>query len=152
MDALTSKRKERWVWYARLISRSSPKPGKRRRVVSSRLTTSLKLLSELQHNLSRFLRQSRWMKIKVKKLTKKKRRIQLDPWNLEILTGKSMESINTMKRRVNLGYLQETKWKVDKAKKLDDRYSSTTQEVPMHIIAGKDLERKKNCRGREIGW
>lgn len=71
------------------------------------------------------------MKIKVKKLTKKKRRIQLDPWNIEILTGKSMESINTMKRRVNLAYLQETKWKKDKAKKLDDGYSSTTQEGPM---------------------
>lgn len=68
--------------------------------------------------------------MKEKKLTKKKKRIQLDPWNIEILTRKSMELVHTMKRRVNLAYIQETKWKVDKAKKLDDGYSSTTQEGP----------------------
>ena len=55
----------------------------------------------------------------VKKLAQESR-IRLATWNIGTLTGKSIELVDTMKRRrVNIACLQETKWKGKKAKDID---------------------------------
>jgi len=55
----------------------------------------------------------------VKKLFQESR-ICLATWNIGTLTGKSIELVDTMKRRrVNIACLQETKWKRKKAKDID---------------------------------
>ena len=47
------------------------------------------------------------------------RKIQLDSWNIGILTGRSLELVDIMvRRRINILYLQETKWTRDKTKEI----------------------------------
>lgn len=48
--------------------------------------------------------------------------IRVATWNIGTLIGKSIELVYAMKRRVNVIFLQETKWKENKAKELIDGY------------------------------
>jgi len=57
--------------------------------------------------------------VRVKKLVHENR-IRFGTWNIDTLTGKSMEVVDTMiRRRINFMCLQETKWVGKKAKELD---------------------------------
>ena len=48
-------------------------------------------------------------------------RIRLDSWNVGSLTGKLRELVDTAtRRRVNILYVQETKWKGQKTKEVDN--------------------------------
>ena len=48
-------------------------------------------------------------------------RIRLDSWNVESLTGKLRELVDTaIRRRVNILCVQETKWKGQNAKEVDN--------------------------------
>jgi hypothetical protein len=48
-------------------------------------------------------------------------RVRVGIWNVGSLTGKLQEVVNTMiRRRVNILYIQETKWKGQKAKEVED--------------------------------
>ena len=59
-------------------------------------------------------------KNKNKNENKNKNKIRLATWNLGTLTGKSLELIDTMKRRkINIACIQETKWKGEKAKEIN---------------------------------
>ncbi|KAL5153310.1 Craniofacial development protein 2 [Glycine soja] len=49
------------------------------------------------------------------------RRIRFGTWNIDTLTGKSMEIVDVMvRRKINFMCLQETKWTGEKAKELDN--------------------------------
>lgn len=62
-------------------------------------------------------------RVRVKKFVQKNRRIQLVCCNNGALVSKRMELVDSMKRRrVTVGYLQEAKWKEDKAKELTHGY------------------------------
>jgi exonuclease III len=57
---------------------------------------------------------------RVRKLTEPSR-VRVGTWNVGSLTGKLREVVDTMiRRRVNILYIQETKWKGQKAKKVED--------------------------------
>ena len=82
----------------------------------------------------------------VKKLVQESR-IRLATWNIGTLTGKSIELVDTMKRRrVNIACLQETKWKGKKAKDIDGFKLWYTGEANnkngVGIIVDKDLKEK----------
>jgi exonuclease III len=48
-------------------------------------------------------------------------RVHVGTWNVGSLMGKLREVVDTMiRRRVNILYVQETKWKGQKAKKVED--------------------------------
>ncbi len=48
-----------------------------------------------------------------------RRRIRVDTWKVGSLTGKLMELVDTLKRRrVNIAYIQETKWVEQKSKEV----------------------------------
>ena len=65
------------------------------------------------------LHQSRWVR-RVRKLVKLTR-IRLGSWNVGSLTGKLRELVDTAtRRRVNILCVQETKWKGQKAKEVDN--------------------------------
>lgn len=52
-------------------------------------------------------------RVQVKNLVQKEREIQFATWNVGTLIGKSMELCDTIKRKVNIACLQETKRKGD---------------------------------------
>ena len=99
-----------------------------------------------------------WLKKLVQQ--QKERKTQLTTWNIRTLTGKSMELVNVMKRRrVSVAYLQETKWKRDKAKELANGYKlfyagKNTTKNGVGIVVDKDLKEKivwvKRLRDRII--
>jgi exonuclease III len=48
-------------------------------------------------------------------------RVRVGTWNVDSLTGKLREVVDTMiRQRVNILYVQETKWKGQKAKEVED--------------------------------
>jgi exonuclease III len=48
-------------------------------------------------------------------------RLHISTWNVGSLTGKLREVVDTIiRRRVNILYIQETKWKGQKVKKVED--------------------------------
>ncbi|KAL4197283.1 hypothetical protein AMTRI_Chr04g250330 [Amborella trichopoda] len=82
----------------------------------------------------------------VKKLVQENR-IRLVTWNVGTLTGKSMELVDTMRRRrVNIACLQETKWKGEKAKEIDGYklwyIGKDNNRNGVRIIVDKDLKDK----------
>jgi uncharacterized tellurite resistance protein B-like protein len=57
---------------------------------------------------------------KIRKLAEPSR-LRVVIWNVGSLTGKLREIVDTMiRRRVNILYIQETKWKGQKAKEVED--------------------------------
>ena len=61
-------------------------------------------------------------------------RIRLGSWNVGSLTGKLIELVDTTtRRRVNILCVQETKWKGQKAKEVDNKVSSFGTQGQLRI-------------------
>ena len=73
-------------------------------------------------------------------------RIRLGSWNVGSLTGKLRELVDTsVRRRVNILYVQETKWKAQKAKEVDNTsfklwYTGTTTNKNVGVLIDKSLK------------
>jgi exonuclease III len=74
-------------------------------------------------------------------------RLRIGTWNVGSLTGKLREIVDTMiKRRVNILCVQETKWKGQKAKEVEDTsfklwYTGTTaNKNGVGIVLDKSLK------------
>ena len=73
-------------------------------------------------------------------------RIRLGSWNVEPLTGKLRELVDTaVRRRVNILCIQETKWKGQKTKEVDNTdfklwYTGTTSNKNRGVLIDKSLK------------
>jgi exonuclease III len=74
-------------------------------------------------------------------------KLRIGTWNVGSLTGKLREIVNTMiRRRVNILCVQETKWKGQKAKEVEDTgfklwYTGTTaNKNEVDIVLNKSLK------------
>ncbi|XP_043717484.1 uncharacterized protein LOC122665401 [Telopea speciosissima] len=74
-----------------------------------------------------------------------KHRIRFASWNIGLLTGKSLEQIDVMRRRrINAACIQETRWKGQKAKALDNfklwYLGDESGRGGVSIVVDKDLK------------
>jgi exonuclease III len=83
---------------------------------------------------------------RVRKLAKPNR-VRVGTWNVASLTGKLREVVDTMiRRRVNILCVQETKWKGQKAKEVEDTdfklwyTGNTSTKNDVDIVLDKSLK------------
>jgi hypothetical protein len=83
---------------------------------------------------------------RVRKLVKSSK-VRVGTWNVGSLTGKLREVVDTMiRRRVNILYVQETKWKGQKAKEVEDTgfklwcTGNTSTKNGVSIVLDKSLK------------
>jgi hypothetical protein len=115
--------------------------GSGRRILSDTLHRRLGVVKNEQGS-SHLTRRMR----RVRKLAEPSR-LRVVTWNVASLTGKLREIVDTMiRRRVNILYVQETKWKGQRAKEVEDTdfklwyTNTTTNKNGVCIVLGKSLK------------